>query len=674
LISYQELLGKLEGTKPSGERKAVARCPAHDDRNASLSISRGKNGGVVLHCHAGCTTEAVVESLGLKVADLMPEKAAEPRIVATYDYHDAEGALVYQVVRMEPKTFRQRKPDGAGGWLWKLGETPRVPFKLRELAQSTGTVYIVEGEKDALALWALGVPATCNPGGAGKWKHLSASAVRHGLKGRDVVIIPDRDAPGRAHAEDVAVRLAKIAASARVVELPEGSWKDVSDWLAAGGTAEQLRALSVAPPPEKPPEPPADVLPFTIRKNSHRSVVEIVRTNRADVVGGQIRYNEMANSLEIWRDGKHLRTIEDYVLNQLRERCEARIPVGRDRDGIPIGLCPSLDAMFAAVGQVARDNHYHPVKEYLESLAWDGIKRIGSMVSEAMQCSGLLAETLVRKTMIAAVARVYKPGCQVDTVLVLVSETQGQGKSRWFKALFGDRWVVDTRIDIDHKDAYGQIGRAWAVEFAEMLAVRRAKDMEGVKAFITGGPDTYRRAYDRLEVQIDRRCVFVGSTNNRRFLSDPSGARRFWPLEIGGPIDREWVREHRDQLWAEARAAFLAGEAWHLDDLEEETLVAEQRDYTEEDLWEGPILEWAASRTGFTTREALQRSGHGLPEAAMDRTAENRCAAILRKAGYVQRRSGSGPRTWRKPGSVAAQPTSADAPIAPTPENGWSTQ
>ena len=252
-----------------------ARCPAHGDRRPSLSIRTGEDGRALVKCQAGCSFEAVLQALGLTPAELFPahngqdapERARQParvsggptggtngaealyraqrggrRLVATYDYLDRHGRLAYQVVRYEPKNFRQRRPDGAGGWIWNLEDVERIPYRLPDLlaADPDETVYVVEGERDVDALAACGLVATCNSGGAGKWPETFAPH----FAGRRVVVLPDHDEAGRKHAEQVRASLATVAGSVRVLELPGLPDKgDVSDWLAAGGDLAQLAQL-----------------------------------------------------------------------------------------------------------------------------------------------------------------------------------------------------------------------------------------------------------------------------------------------------------------------------------------------------------------------------------------------------------------------------------------------
>jgi putative DNA primase/helicase len=250
--------GSKVHSEPSGKWRAT--CPAHDDRRASLSISEGDDSRALLYCHAGCAPEEVVAALGLTMADLYPRRESSGRrIIATYDYTNESGALLFQALRYEPKGFRQRRPDSNGGWIWNLDDndtghkTRRVLFHVPELlaADPAQPVYVVEGEKDALNLAGLGLTATTNPGGAGKWRREFNQA----LTGRRVVIIPDNDEPGREHALKVARSLQGVAASVQLVELPNPPPKgDVTDWLNAGGTREGLERL-VAETPEWKPEP-----------------------------------------------------------------------------------------------------------------------------------------------------------------------------------------------------------------------------------------------------------------------------------------------------------------------------------------------------------------------------------------------------------------------------------
>ena len=246
----------------AGGRPRNVRCPAHEDGRASLSVGRGDDGGVVVHCHASCEPDAVLAAAGLTYADLGPDTRRNgrehARIVETYDYTDEGGAVLYQVCRFTPKDFRQRRPDGAGNWVWRLGDVRRVLFGLPELHRQK-IAYITEGEKDVLALRGLGLVATTNAGGAGKWHDEYAGQLRAaGVE--SVAILPDNDDAGRAHAAAVARSCHSVGLSAKVVTLPDLPAKgDVSDYLDAGHTREDLvrlvRGTALYAPKVDTPEP-----------------------------------------------------------------------------------------------------------------------------------------------------------------------------------------------------------------------------------------------------------------------------------------------------------------------------------------------------------------------------------------------------------------------------------
>jgi len=238
------VLTHFEKVKPKTGGGWLALCPAHPDHNPSLSIDVGDDGRVLLKCMAGCDTEAILKAAGLTWPDLFPDgQRPQPQIVATYDYHDANGTLVFQVVRKRPKAFTQRRPNGAGGWIWNLTGVERVLYRLPELlaADPRQTVFIAEGEKSADAVAGLGLTATTNPQGAGKWR----ASYNRWLKDRAVVILADNDPEGRKHAQEVAQALDGVASRVTTLELPNLPAKgDVCDWLANGGTAAELLRLA----------------------------------------------------------------------------------------------------------------------------------------------------------------------------------------------------------------------------------------------------------------------------------------------------------------------------------------------------------------------------------------------------------------------------------------------
>lgn len=227
-----------------------ALCPAHDDHRRSLSIGVGRDGRALLKCQANCSTDAVLTALNLSKSDLFVDSRSNSNgnskpVVKVYDYRDSAGNLRFQVVRYDPKDFKQRRPSSAGDYIWNMKGVEKVLYRLPgvlEAVKRSDVVYVVEGEKAADELVRLGCCATCTAGGAGKWDRTPSA--REVLRGAMVVVLPDNDEPGRQHAVQVVASLQGVAASVVPLSLPGLPVKgDVFDWIEAGGTREALTGL-----------------------------------------------------------------------------------------------------------------------------------------------------------------------------------------------------------------------------------------------------------------------------------------------------------------------------------------------------------------------------------------------------------------------------------------------
>ena len=243
------VLSKLNHVQKSGAGW-MAQCPCRDDdHNPSLAVGEGADGRVLLNCHRGvCNVEQICESMSLKVADLYPEKPkqkAKLRLTHTWDYHDADGTVLFQKLRYvdedNKKTFRQRRPDGAGGWEYNLTGTPKVLYRLPEVVAAVAAgsdVWVVEGEKDADAVCGTGRTATTMPGGAGKWLPEHTKVL---VGAKRVVVVGDNDDVGTDHAFHVASQLEQQGVNVLLLHSPVG--KDVSDLLTAGEPITALERL-----------------------------------------------------------------------------------------------------------------------------------------------------------------------------------------------------------------------------------------------------------------------------------------------------------------------------------------------------------------------------------------------------------------------------------------------
>ncbi|TAH45114.1 MAG: hypothetical protein EYC71_07430, partial [Gammaproteobacteria bacterium] len=270
------------------------------------------------------------------------------------------------------------------------------------------------------------------------------------------------------------------------------------------------------------------------------------------------------------------------------------------------GFEPKKATVMDAVMQVAHAAPFHPVREYLDGLVWDGTERLATLLADCWGALSTLGSAALRredagahrrlakylelagtKWLIGAVARIFKPGCKLDTMLVFEGG-QGDFKSSSIRALFGDEWFSDSKMTIGDKDALAQMQGKWAYEMAEMDAHRKADDT-AFKQFITTQIDRVRWHYGKRAEDVPRQCIFVGTTNMSQYGKDETGMRRIWPAEVG-LVDLERIRSTRDQLWAEAVALFKAGASWWVDkrvfvlEPDDEPLI--DRPWSEFDLFE----------------------------------------------------------------------------------------
>lgn len=336
------------------------------------------------------------------------------------------------------------------------------------------------------------------------------------------------------------------------------------------------------------------------------------------------------------------------------------------------GFNVQITTVEAGVFNYAIETAFHPVRDYLKSLVWDKKKRIDNWLTEYCGAEkSKYTQAVGAKFLISAVARALKPGCKVDTSLVLEGD-QGTRKSTAVSILGhgevedGKDWFSDDLPTLDGKDARMTAAKFWLIELAELNALSKS-ETSAIKAFIARKAENYRPPYGRGINKVPRSCVFAGTVNpdGNGYLRDPTGGRRFWPVKVG-TIKKDKLREDRDQLWAEATARFVAGGKagqWWLNSEEEELAKDEQAARQEEEPWQEKVsealkhfettnvldqdnkpLKDAAGENinlmkhGFTTQDVLARI---VPDCARwNRADATRIGHALRRLGYFPEREG----------------------------------
>lgn len=327
--------------------------------------------------------------------------------------------------------------------------------------------------------------------------------------------------------------------------------------------------------------------------------------------------------------------------NELAQRAEWNGRPVEDADLVDVRLIleqhdfePNVADVLPAVMRHAKENAFHPVRDYLRSLKWDGTARLDHWLQLCLGAPDTpFVRAVGRKTLIAAVARAFKPGCKVDTVLVLEGP-QGLKKSTAIAKLFGETYTAESvnLFDQHNKMVMAMMG-AWCVELAEFIAIQK-RDQNTVKGMLSMRNDRVVLPYAKIASDHPRQCVFFGTINpgDSGYLTDSTGNRRYWPVEVS-KCDIARIEDRRDQIWAEAFRAFQAGEGWWFDSDEEEALAADQVASREQyDIWDEILEEKLRLFESTTLGAALKEIG--VPNERMDSKARDRAAACLKRIGF----------------------------------------
>jgi predicted P-loop ATPase len=300
----------------------------------------------------------------------------------------------------------------------------------------------------------------------------------------------------------------------------------------------------------------------------------------------------------------------------------------------------SKETVDDAVSAVCDGNHFNRVQEYLLNLRWDGITRLDHWISGCLGSGDSdYVRDISRKFLIMAVARVMQPGCKADYMLVLEG-TQGEGKSKVPRTLFGSDYFSDHLGNPDNKDTSMLVASKWCIEVAELEAMNRV-ERNTFKHFLTRQDEEYRPPYGRRMERLPRQCVFIGTTNDDSWQKDDTGGRRFWPVRCG-TADIEFLDACRDDLWAEAVVAYQAGEQWYpTREVEVRLYQPEQelrRDFDEIGNMIVEYLDIQHPDYKHTTMTDIISFGLGIHDRVENKVLQARVAVILKELGWTRKK------------------------------------
>lgn len=363
-------------------------------------------------------------------------------------------------------------------------------------------------------------------------------------------------------------------------------------------------------------------------KNTSGNLLKILRNDPA--WGPALALNTM--SQDIYYEGQ---LVGDSFVDHVQERLEDQFN----------GCRWGREDVAAKIRAVAETHPFHPVRTWLLALpTWDGVPRLCAVPEEILGITETNLEPIYfTRTMIAAVRRVFLPGCQLHTVMILAG-AQGIGKSSFWRTLAGEAWFGDTPLDLENKDAYQVLNRRWVYELPEIDHMTSTRAAERMKAFISSSEDTYRPPYGRTVSVYPRTSILVGTTNRDQHQTDPTGSRRFWSILIPGAINIPLLAKWRDQLWAEALHLHLVGDPHWLDSSLERQREDSSQAFEAEDPWEDQVdialtvlANARMSQNGVLAdgvKAAEILSQMGIPVGQQNRASTMKLAEILKKKGW----------------------------------------
>jgi predicted P-loop ATPase len=386
-------------------------------------------------------------------------------------------------------------------------------------------------------------------------------------------------------------------------------------------------------------------------KSKNKKLLDRIETHW----GKRLQLNEMTQQIEL--NGKAGELDIERVYLRLADELGIDIPKQLASDVVTV---------------IAQKNAYSPVRDYLNSLTGVEPINLDTLAERYFGTNDPLHAILFKRTLIALVARVFKPGCKVDTLCILQGG-QGTLKSTLWQTLTSEPWFTDTLSEGNEKDEKLKLRRYWVLEFSEFETAYKRKEVSQLKAFLSSRIDSLRRPYGKAIEDFPRTSGFVGTTNRTEFLHDPTGERRYWVIPVLQNIPIKTVEAERDRIWAAAVAAYKAGEQWWLTPEEDKLLAEANEGWQSSDTWEENILKYLEPRSSCTVGQVLEKV-IGLDLGQHGKGEQMRVSDILRRNGWVRaskRIDGKLQRCWEK--QVVTKVVTGVVTEAVTPQNPLST-
>lgn len=559
-MTLQEIIQHFQNAKQVGENQYAVNCPSCGDTKRHLYIAE-RDGKILLDCKKGCTFNEIVQASGLKKADFFPPKSQKTAWIKLREhiYTDISGNPIAKKIM-----YDKGAGDKTGIWyrfengtyIKKLNGMQVLPYHVHKIKESK-TIIIVEGEKDVETLEKMKFCATCSPNGAGgrtSW----VKGHNEYFRGKSVIILTDNDEPGREHGRATAESLLGIAESVRLIPsesiYPQLKEKgDISDIVQAVGLDEAKRMLIEA-------ENRTEIYVKTgTAVKEHESLSDWNNDSTGELtianLTAYLRAKEITARYDVVAHNIEIKGFSGESSDHIKETAPALI---YDELHFSLKKC-TMEKIGQFINVIATRNKYNPILEKISGTKWDGTDRLDEIYNIfGIDESDKLSRTIIRKWLMQCICGLHnnmENPFSLDIVLIFHG-SQGIGKTRFLEKLslssayFGEGRTYDPR----NKDSQIECTSKWICELGEIGSTMK-KDIDSLKAFLTSSTDEYRLPYGKTALRYARMTSFCGTTNEREFLIDETGNRRFATIDIpdGTVIDYDKQVKPFDslQLWAQ---------------------------------------------------------------------------------------------------------------------------